>query len=49
VLDAGWKTLELDNLYAVDTRFPRVGAVNPALTAMASARRVGEHHLERRK
>jgi choline dehydrogenase-like flavoprotein len=39
---------ELDNLYVVDTSFfPSIGAVNPALTAMANAIRVGEHLLGR--
>jgi choline dehydrogenase-like flavoprotein len=39
---------ELDNLYVVDTSFfPSIGAVNPALTAMANAIRVGEHLLSR--
>jgi choline dehydrogenase-like flavoprotein len=39
---------ELDNLYVVDTSFmPSIGAVNPALTAMANAIRVGDHLLER--
>jgi choline dehydrogenase-like flavoprotein len=34
----------VDNLYVVDTSFfPSIGAVNPALTAMANALRVGEH------
>lgn len=37
-----------DNLYVVDTSFfPSVGAVNPALTAMANAIRVGDHLLSR--
>jgi len=32
----------------VDTGFfPSIGAVNPALTAMANAIRVGEHLIER--
>ncbi|HTQ95109.1 MAG TPA: GMC oxidoreductase [Streptosporangiaceae bacterium] len=32
------------DLYVVDTSFfPSIGAVNPALTAMANAIRVGEH------
>ena len=32
----------------VDTSFfPSIGAVNPALTAMANALRVGDHLLER--
>lgn len=29
------------------TREPRIGAVNPALTAMANGLRVGDHLLER--
>jgi choline dehydrogenase-like flavoprotein len=45
-LDANCKAHELDNLYVVDTSFfPSIGAVNPALTAMANAIRVGEHLL----
>jgi choline dehydrogenase-like flavoprotein len=48
VLDANCKAHELDNLYAVDTSFfPSIGAVNPALTAMANALRVGDHILDR--
>jgi choline dehydrogenase-like flavoprotein len=48
VLDADCKAHELDNLYAVDTSiFPSIGAVNPALTAMANALRVGDHLLDR--
>ena len=48
VLDSNCKTHELDNLYVVDTSFfPSIGAVNPALTAMANAIRVGEHIVER--
>jgi choline dehydrogenase-like flavoprotein len=48
VLDEFCKAHELDNLYVVDTSFfPSIGAVNPALTAMANAIRVGEHLLER--
>jgi choline dehydrogenase-like flavoprotein len=44
VLDTNCKAHELDNLYVVDTSFfPSIGAVNPALTAMANALRVGEH------
>jgi choline dehydrogenase-like flavoprotein len=50
VLDANCKAHELDNLYVVDTSFfPSIGAVNPALTAMANALRVGDHLLERLK
>jgi choline dehydrogenase-like flavoprotein len=48
VLDTNCKAHELDNLYVVDTSFfPSIGAVNPALTAMANALRVGDHLLER--
>jgi choline dehydrogenase-like flavoprotein len=48
VLDRDCKAHELDNLYVVDTSFfPSIGAVNPALTAMANAIRVGDHLLER--
>jgi choline dehydrogenase-like flavoprotein len=48
VLDVNCKAHELDNLYVVDTSFfPSIGAVNPALTAMANAIRVGEHLLTR--
>jgi choline dehydrogenase-like flavoprotein len=48
VLDTDCKTHELDNLYVVDTSFfPSIGAVNPALTAMANAIRVGEHLVDR--
>ena len=48
VLDADCKAHELDNLYVVDTSFfPSIGAVNPALTAMANALRVGAHLTER--
>jgi choline dehydrogenase-like flavoprotein len=44
VLDANCQAHEVDNLYVVDTSFfPSIGAVNPALTAMANAIRVGEH------
>ena len=48
VLDANCKAHEVDNLYVVDTSFfPSIGAVNPALTAMANALRVGQHLSER--
>jgi choline dehydrogenase-like flavoprotein len=48
VLDTDCKAHELDNLYVVDTSFfPSIGAVNPALTAMANALRVGDHILDR--
>ena len=48
VLDENCRAHELDNLYVVDTSFfPSIGAVNPALTAMANGLRVGDHLLER--
>ncbi len=48
VLDVNCKAHELDNLYVVDTSFfPSISAVNPALTAMANALRVGDHLLAR--
>jgi choline dehydrogenase-like flavoprotein len=48
VLDTDCRAHELDNLYVVDTSFfPSISAVNPALTAMANAVRVGEHLLLR--
>jgi choline dehydrogenase-like flavoprotein len=48
VLDVNCRAHELDNLYVVDTSFfPSIGAVNPALTAMANAIRVGEHLAQR--
>jgi choline dehydrogenase-like flavoprotein len=48
VLDVDCRAHEVDNLYVVDTSFfPSIGAVNPALTAMANALRVGDHLLER--
>ena len=48
VLDSDCKAHELDNLYVVDTSFfPSIGAVNPALTAIANALRVGDHLLQR--
>ena len=48
VLDVDCKAHDLDNLYVVDTSFfPSSSAVNPALTAMANALRVGDHLIER--
>ena len=48
VLNRDCRAHELDNLYVVDTSiFPSIGAVNPALTAMANSIRVGDHLLER--
>ncbi len=47
-MDANCRAHEVDNLYVVDTSvFPSIGAVNPALTAMANAVRVGDHLLGR--
>ena len=47
-LNTDCRAHELDNLYVVDTSFfPSIAAVNPALTAMANAVRVGDHLLER--
>jgi choline dehydrogenase-like flavoprotein len=44
VLDLNCKAHELDNLYVVDgSFFPSSSAVNPALTIMANALRVGDH------
>ena len=40
--------LEQDNLYVADSSFfPASGAVNPSLTIMANALRVGDRILER--
>ena len=48
MLDTDCRAHEVDNLYVVDTSFfPSIGAVNPALTAMANALRVGDHLLAR--
>jgi choline dehydrogenase-like flavoprotein len=47
-LDRNCKAHEVDNLYVVDgSFFPSSGAVNPALTIMANALRVGDHLLKR--
>jgi choline dehydrogenase-like flavoprotein len=47
-LDVNCRAHDVDNLYVVDTSFfPSSSAVNPALTAMANALRVGDHLLER--
>jgi choline dehydrogenase-like flavoprotein len=47
VLDLHCKTHEIENLYVVDgSFFPSIGAVNPSLTIMANAIRVGEHLLD---
>lgn len=48
VLNRNCKAHELDNLYVVDTSFfPSIGAVNPSLTAIANALRVGDHLRQR--
>jgi choline dehydrogenase-like flavoprotein len=48
VLDVDCKAHDLDNLYVVDTSFfPSSSAVNPALTAIANALRVGDRLAER--
>ncbi len=48
VLDRNCKAHDLENLYVVDgSFFPSSSAVNPALTIMANALRVGRHLLER--
>src|SRR6266568_7344921 len=47
-LDTNCKAHEVDNLYVVDgSFFPSSAAVNPALTIMANALRVGDHLIER--
>jgi len=48
VLNPDCRAHELDNLYVADTSvFPSISAVNPALTAMANAVRVGDRILDR--
>jgi choline dehydrogenase-like flavoprotein len=47
-LDVNCHAHEIDNLYVVDgSFFPSSAAVNPALTIIANALRVGEHLIER--
>lgn len=47
-LDTNCRAHEVDNLYVVDASFfPSSAAVNPALTIIANALRVGDHLLER--
>jgi choline dehydrogenase-like flavoprotein len=47
-LDVNCRAHDVDNLYVVDgSFFPSSGAVNPALTIMANALRVGDHLAER--
>jgi choline dehydrogenase-like flavoprotein len=49
-LDVNCRAHEVDNLYVVDgSFFPSSAAVNPALTIMANALRVGDHLIERMK
>lgn len=49
-LDINCKAHDLENLYVVDgSFFPSSAAVNPGLTIMANALRVGDHLLERMK
>jgi choline dehydrogenase-like flavoprotein len=48
VLDINCQAHGLDNLYVADASFfPSIGAVNPGLTVMANAMRVGDHLLNR--
>jgi choline dehydrogenase-like flavoprotein len=48
VLDINCKTHEIGNLYVVDgSFFPSIWAVNPLLTIMANALRVGDHLLSK--
>jgi choline dehydrogenase-like flavoprotein len=48
VLDLNCKAHSLDNLYVTDASFfPSIGAVNPTLTIIANALRVGDHIAER--
>jgi len=47
-LDPDCRAHDVDNLYVVDASFfPSSGAVNPSLTIMANALRVGDRILER--
>jgi choline dehydrogenase-like flavoprotein len=47
-LDVHCKAHEVDNLYVVDgSFFVSSGAVNPALTIIANALRVGDHLIKR--
>ncbi|TVQ45714.1 MAG: GMC family oxidoreductase [Gloeocapsa sp. DLM2.Bin57] len=48
VLDLNCRTHDVENLYVVDSSFfPSSAAVNPTLTIIANALRVGDHLLER--
>ncbi len=47
-LDVNCRAHEVDNLYVVDASFfPSAGAVNPSLTIIANALRVGDHLKQR--
>jgi choline dehydrogenase-like flavoprotein len=47
-LNVNCRAHDVDNLYVVDASFfPSCGAVNPALTIIANALRVGDHLLQR--
>jgi choline dehydrogenase-like flavoprotein len=49
-LNAQCRAHDVDNLYVVDgSFFVSSGAVNPALTIMANALRVGDHLIDRLK
>jgi choline dehydrogenase-like flavoprotein len=49
-LDVHCKAHELDNVYVVDGTFvPSSAAVNPGLTIMTNALRVGDHLIDRMK
>src|SRR5205823_15111898 len=48
VLDLNCRAHDMDNLYVVDgSFFISSGALNPTLTSVANALRVGDHLLER--
>jgi choline dehydrogenase-like flavoprotein len=48
VLDLNCRAHDVDNLYVVDgSFFVSSGAVNPTLTIVANALRVGDHLLDR--
>jgi choline dehydrogenase-like flavoprotein len=50
VLDLNCRTHDIDNLYVVDGGFfPANSGVNPTLTIIANALRVGDHLIERLK
>ena len=50
VLNLDCRAHDIDNLYVVDASFfPSCGAVNPSLTVIANALRVGDRLLERLK